>query len=1068
MIPYRLAFSGVRDFPATQLTFGDEFEHVLITGPNGTGKSTLAFCFGAVLNSSRVSLEGIRSNNIPDTKPWRASITLTFKNTGNSQVDGPSFIAFRVNIDQPSANSIPQREYEILYGETLDDLVLEDIFRSGDSQQRNFSLYTEQLKKKYKIFPDMYYLIWYQQEVNQFAAYSPEERFRRFSDMYGISDIQQKWETQIAQLSELAVTLKESQQFVHNAKHMLDRAENELNDYHANQERIATSGKQLILTTNTLKQMEQQLITDSEKKLAEMNGSIADNTQKIKVIQEQQERLHADLAMKQKQLQHMQLTKSKKHGQRERFVEEITTLEEEITRLQKQLVETEREQKRLRYSEDETKQLYHQMSEQLLESTALIDRLQEEQDELSDAMQQHNQSIAKKEFEIKQIHEQKEEMEQIKKQFRSSFVVKEQIQKFEQSLEKYFEKRSKLVADKKTVEAKIHSFEQNQVYSQRQEKGLKELRQQNIVAYALRDLVELTEDALPADEKRLDTIKYSVFYDAKMILPANDLYYVSLKNIIPTRFIKDLPQLKLTTRGNLTQSEQVFSSKVLYWIEQFFIQTPKISGNMLVDERGSRGAQERDTFILSEKAIAQSLLRLRKEYTEILKQLEQLEQSYEQNSAEHSRLRDALPEILKAESYFTQANDLVNSEKYLAILEQEFAQLHTRMKNNNQQLTTHNREIATVEYEKKQLAEELEIYKKLGALTELQNQYTALKKSFDEKKNEYNQLQKDIRALENSIHQFEEDIRKVKDHEYQLKIDLTDTQRNLEGANRSKSSLEDTIEVAQEQVTKHEIDLAELASIVSDLYTDTITEPVMTEFSKTKILQMNFNAKAEFYDARQAKINPQAPQNFEVIQKDYLEKRDTVLKTEKMIEEQQQHTDELATNLENSISMQVLALRQLFEAYMDEFGFEGAIEWERYTDKRGRTIFQLFLKVRKKGHRGNLTEVSIKARNGKFGKGVSGGEESLSSLLFALALLKQLQTSPGFILLDEFDSALDENRKEKVFALYNQELERKLFILSPKTHDEQYYRNFSRAFIIDHDAQIPVSRVKSLMMKESF
>ncbi|MEG0470839.1 MAG: AAA family ATPase [Solibacillus sp.] len=199
MIPYRLAFSGVRDFPATQLTFGDDFEHVLITGPNGTGKSTLAFCFGAVLNSSRVSLEGIRSNNIPDTQAWRASITLTFKNTGSSQVDGPPYIAFRVNIDQPSVNSIPQREYEILYGETLEDLVLEDIFRSGDSQQRNFSLYTEQLKKKYKIFPDMYYLIWYQQEVNQFAAYSPEERFRRFSDMYGISDIQQKWVTKLLQ-----------------------------------------------------------------------------------------------------------------------------------------------------------------------------------------------------------------------------------------------------------------------------------------------------------------------------------------------------------------------------------------------------------------------------------------------------------------------------------------------------------------------------------------------------------------------------------------------------------------------------------------------------------------------------------------------------------------------------------------------------------------------------------------------------------------------------------------------------------------------------------------------------
>ncbi|MNW67186.1 hypothetical protein D3C74_457400 [compost metagenome] len=61
-----------------------------------------------------------------------------------------------------------------------------------------------------------------------------------------------------------------------------------------------------------------------------------------------------------------------------------------------------------------------------------------------------------------------------------------------------------------------------------------------------------------------------------------------------------------------------------------------------------------------------------------------------------------------------------------------------------------------------------------------------------------------------------------------------------------------------------------------------------------------------------------------------------------------------------------------------------------------------------------MEDVSVKARGGRVGKGVSGGEESLSSLLFALALLQNLQTSPGFIVLDEFDGALDEQRKLKV------------------------------------------------------
>ncbi|MGG2016480.1 hypothetical protein AB1280_13420 [Bacillus sp. S10(2024)] len=38
---------------------------------------------------------------------------------------------------------------------------------------------------------------------------------------------------------------------------------------------------------------------------------------------------------------------------------------------------------------------------------------------------------------------------------------------------------------------------------------------------------------------------------------------------------------------------------------------------------------------------------------------------------------------------------------------------------------------------------------------------------------------------------------------------------------------------------------------------------------------------------------------------------------------------------------------------------------------------------------------------GKVGSGVSGGEESLSSLLFSLALLQTIEASPGYIILDE-------------------------------------------------------------------
>ncbi len=148
---------------------------------------------------------------------------------------------------------------------------------------------------------------------------------------------------------------------------------------------------------------------------------------------------------------------------------------------------------------------------------------------------------------------------------------------------------------------------------------------------------------------------------------------------------------------------------------------------------------------------------------------------------------------------------------------------------------------------------------------------------------------------------------------------------------------------------------------------------------------------------------------------------------------------------------------------MGQFQFEGDISWDSYEDRKKRTHFNLFIKARKEGHRGTMEDVSTKARGGRVGKGVSGGEESLSSLLFALALLQNLQTTPGFIVLDEFDSALDENRKVKVFDLYVHELKRKLIILTPKSHEETYLNKFSKAFVVQHDPTVPKSRVVGII-----
>ncbi|MEI0739398.1 AAA family ATPase [Paenibacillus sp. JTLBN-2024] len=58
MIPWKLTFSGIRDYDPAYLDLSGHTDHIMVTGPNGAGKSTITYCMGAVLYSSKVEVEG--------------------------------------------------------------------------------------------------------------------------------------------------------------------------------------------------------------------------------------------------------------------------------------------------------------------------------------------------------------------------------------------------------------------------------------------------------------------------------------------------------------------------------------------------------------------------------------------------------------------------------------------------------------------------------------------------------------------------------------------------------------------------------------------------------------------------------------------------------------------------------------------------------------------------------------------------------------------------------------------------------------------------------------------------
>lgn len=366
---------------------------------------------------------------------------------------------------------------------------------------------------------------------------------------------------------------------------------------------------------------------------------------------------------------------------------------------------------------------------------------------------------------------------------------------------------------------------------------------------------------------------------------------------------------------------------------------------------------------------------------------------------------------------------------------------------------------------KKVLDEEAKLYEELGKMKDKYEERSRLQIQFEQEKVQLKNLKIKLEDMSNdndnlarSITRTERDVRNLNDV-------LEDAGRKISSMEKQKKHYSEDKETNQLELVNLIQELVVLQTLIPDIYADAAGNSLVEHLSSVSQLKKNReDGKVQFENARrEPDIDPAAQENYDTVKNEYERLDNEYKRTKVLLDQDIERTEKLKDQLETTINMRVLELQQRFKSYMCQFQFEGEISWESYEDRRNRTHFNLYIKARKEGHRGAMEDVSIKARGGRVGKGVSGGEESLSSLLFALALLQNLQTTPGFIVLDEFDSALDEHRKVKVFDLYVSELKRKLIILTPKSHEETYLDRFTKAFVVQHDPAVPKSKVVGIV-----
>jgi chromosome segregation ATPase len=1063
MYPIKMRISGIRDFLPREMDLGMDDEHVLVGGKNGSGKSTLVYAMSYSLVSGRVDIDGLRSKNIKrDTDPWRAHVSILFRNPhGEGQCDAPEYVELAVDIKSVAGRESIKATYVLNGGDLPDKLMRMKKFQSHDDARAYY-------KRVFNIDADGYFMFWHQGAIARFANMADHERFKQVAEMFGLDQIQQEW-------VEAQRLMTQAEEEFSSARHYANVQQRRLQELETRKNKLEQrdEDRKSALLRHTAYSLELADLARKEWEIVieEFNAL----TKQYEITEIESTELEAKLERAEECLSDAKLKVDNLKSQREAVVFSIKRRQDELKEVTKtsnllheKIADIRERIKNIRRSKSDLLVERGRLENIMLTADASILSLNNEQEILSASSRDLISQIALLEQEYTLLQSIIQELETADIELADEATLRKLVATYNEQYESLFREKQTLTGEVQRLNKEFERLcNQKTLLLPEQEKLLNIYRESGIEAVAFGELFEAKDDTQRETiETIFNPLKHTVFVGQILKnLPLNKAFYVvPLEEKLEPSAETECKSPIFEYLRMVPQVEEDLSAKFLNGINQWLGRIVLEQGEKpthseghlslwkgtLWDSFGGRGVVEpgdaigiraienarekvADLLIQAEESLRTTTLKLeeidqkRKLEEKNLEQRLRVDNNLPAKKHEFVLIEQKLPPIREEE------NGVANRQK--AIVDEILAKCSEK-ENADRLLGQVNGEISVHE-EYEQHSEDVD------KLIELEKKINDLNTIIEQDEIERDELTEQINEMGINIPEITESRNALKAEYHGIESQLEQLFNKKESSKEKALTLEDEAEQWENEFTRIQ---DEYEPIIDSLrLSGRWIVPFVPEKEKeVKTIMENRmrDAKRDLQDADAQVVDEKARENYDVFLVEFEVAKKQMYESELRFEKLKAVEQERRDRFTKAVYMRWERTNSLFCQYMKQLGMVGQIKNIPPDENERNPQYKWELHVATQvGH--NLEKVEPESTK-RVGKGISGGERAATSLIFALALLSDIENKPPFYVLDEFDSALDEERKHQLFDMYRSILGRKLIIVSPKIHGDQYLNRFGK------------------------